>query len=226
MSDSILTAATGSGILSALTPPDQNRLASLLVTRTFGPNQAVFLKGDEGQGLYIIRNGRIKICADDREGKELVFTYLSSGDLLGEIAILDGLPRSATAIAVTRANTFYLDRRDFLEFLKTSPQACIDIIIGLCKNLRRVSAQLEEVSFLDVSGRIARNLISLSAREQSSPVCAITQEELAGVVGASRAMVNKILNSFVDLGFIALARKKITIVDERELARIANYDRG
>jgi CRP/FNR family cyclic AMP-dependent transcriptional regulator len=225
MADSILKAATGMGILGALTSSDQNRLAALLRSRAFSPDETIFLKGDEGQGLYLIRSGRIKICTDDREGRELIFTYLSSGDMLGEIAVLDGLPRSATAIAATRVNAFYLDRRDFLEFLRTSPQACIDIIVNLCKNLRRVSTQLEELSFLDVSGRIAKNLISLCAGEQSS-VCYISQEELARVVGASRVMVNKILNSFVELGFIALARKKIIVVDGSELGRIANYDRA
>jgi CRP/FNR family transcriptional regulator, cyclic AMP receptor protein len=221
----ILRSTTGIGILSALAPSDQDRLASLLLTRAFGPNETIFLKGDEGRGLYFVRNGRIKICVNDCDGKELIFTYLSAGDLLGEIAILDGLPRSAGAVAVTRVETFYLDRRDFLDFLKSSPQACIDIIVSLCKDLRRVSAHLEEVSFLDVSGRIARKLISLSAGERSSSVCSISQDELARVVGSSRVMANKILNSFVDLGFISLARKRITVVNEHELSRIADYDR-
>jgi CRP/FNR family cyclic AMP-dependent transcriptional regulator len=226
MSNSMLTALTGTGIFGAIASPDQQRLASLLRNRSFSPNETIFMQGDEGHGLYLIRSGRIKICADDWQGNELIFTYLSSGDLLGEIAILDGLPRSATAIAVTHTNTFYLDRKEFLNFLQTSPQACIDIIVSLCKSLRRVSTHLEEVSFLDVSGRVARNLISMSPKEPFPSICAISQEELARVVGASRVMVNKILKSFVDLGFIAVARKKITIINERELNRIGNYNLG
>jgi CRP/FNR family transcriptional regulator, cyclic AMP receptor protein len=226
MSDSMLTALTGTGIIGAIASPDQQRLASLLRNKSFSPNETIFMQGDEGHGLYLIRSGRIKICADDWQGNELIFTYLSSGDLLGEIAILDGLPRSATAIAVTQTNTFYLDRKDFLKFLQTSPQACIDIIISLCKSLRRVSTHLEEVSFLDVSGRLARNLITMSSMQQAPSICAISQEELARVVGASRVMVNKILKSFVDLGFVAVARRKITILNEYELNRIGNYNLG
>ena len=226
MNDSMLTALSGIGIFKALASPDLLRLTSLFRTKSFGPNETIFVQGDEGQGLYLIRSGRIKICTNDRQGNELIFTYLSSGDILGEIAILDGLPRSATAIAITHTNTFYLDRYDFLEFLKTSPQACIDIIISLCNSLRRVSTHLEEVSFLDVSGRIARNLISMSSKEELLQSCDISQEELGNVVGASRVIVNKILNSFVDLGYIEMARKKITILNEHELNRIGNYDLG
>jgi CRP/FNR family cyclic AMP-dependent transcriptional regulator len=224
MSDSILAALTEIGIFKTLADPDRQRLSSFLRKKSFDPNQTIFTQGETGCGLYLIRKGRVKICADDWQGNELIFTYLSSGDTLGEIAILDGLPRSATAVAITPTDTLYLDRTDFLEFLKTSPEACIDIIISLCKSMRRVSIHLEEISFLDVSGRIARNLISITSKEKPYSTCAVSQEELANMVGASRVAVNKILNSFVDLGFIQLARKKITILNEHELKRIGNYD--
>jgi CRP-like cAMP-binding protein len=147
------------------------------------------------------------------------------------MAILDGKPRSATAIAVETTETLYLERIIFLEFLITSPQACIGIIGMLCQRLRRVSTQMEEVTFLDVSGRIARNLIEMakgnspkiSITERAS-TCTISQEELARIIGASRVMVNKVLNSFMDLGLISIARKKLTILNEFELNRIACYD--
>ncbi len=221
----------GYDILSALESTDQERLKSLFKPRSFRQNEVIFLKGDSGFGLYLIRSGKVKICVVDHQGIELIFTFLSKGDLLGDMAILDGKPRSATAIAVENTNTLYLDRREFLEFLKTSPRACIGIITMLCQRLRRLSTQLEEISFLDVSGRIARNLLEMvkndpldSLRREHSLTCAITQEELAKVIGASRVMVNKILNSFVDLGLISLARKRITILKADELNRIACYD--
>lgn len=224
MTDNILLALTRIGIFGALTPSDQRRLASLLKEKSFSPNQTIFIQGEEGRGLYLIRTGKIKICANDRQGNELIFSFLTSRDILGEIAILDGLPRSATAIAVTQTNTYYLDRKDFLEFLETSPRVCFVIIANLCKSLRRVSTHLEEVSFLDVSGRVARNLLTLAAKDSLQTMCIISQEELAKVVGASRVIVNKILNSFVELGFITLARKKIIILNEHELDRIGSYN--
>jgi CRP/FNR family cyclic AMP-dependent transcriptional regulator len=218
-------------IFSALDAPDRERLASLLRPRSFKKNEIIFLKGDSGFGLYLIRSGKVKICAIDRRGVELIFTFLSRGDMLGEMAILDGKPRSATAIAVENTDTLYLDRGEFLEFLKASPQACIGIIEMLCQRMRRVSTQLEELSFLDVSSRLARSLMEMTKntspnaleREQSF-TCTISQEELAKIVGASRVMVNKVLNSFVDLGFVSIGRKRLTILNIHELNRIACYD--
>ena len=217
-------------IFNSLDITNRERLISLLRPRSFHQGEVIFLKGDPGQGLYLISNGRVKICVVDRQGDELVFTFLGKGDLLGDLAVIDGKPRSATAIAMENTDTLYLDRHDFLNFLGSSPQACLDIINMLCQRLRRLSGQLEEISFLDVAGRIARNLISLtknSAPVKGSPTimtCSITQEELARVIGASREMVNKILNSFVDMHLISIARKKLIILNSNELSRIANYD--
>jgi len=121
MSNSMLTALTEIGIFGALASPDLQQLASLLREKSFIPNQTIFIQGEEGQGLYLIRSGRVKICANDRLGNELIFTYLSSGDLLGEIAILDGLPRSATAIAVTYTIHFIWIEEIFWNFSNLSP---------------------------------------------------------------------------------------------------------
>ncbi|MFC1866435.1 Crp/Fnr family transcriptional regulator [Chloroflexota bacterium] len=203
---------------------DQQHLASLLTVKSFNPNEAIFLQGDEGHGLYLIRSGKVKICTYDQQGNELIFGFLSSGDLLGEIALLDGLPRSASVIAIMHTNTLYLYREKFQDFLKSSPQACMDIMVNLCKTLRRLSTRLEEASFLNVSGRVARNLILISLNEEFPQNCIISQEELAKVVGASRVMVNKILNSFCDLGFITQERNKITILNQHELKRIGDYN--
>ena len=222
---------SGYDIFSFLAPSDQERLKSLLRPKTFSKNEIIFLKGDDSFGLYLITSGRVKICVVDRHGVELIFTYLSRGDILGEMAILDGKPRSATAIADESTTVFCLDRRDFLDFLKTSPEASIAIINMLCQRLRRMSTQLEEVSFLDVSGRIARNLMQIthsgsmdSTNKEKLISCDISQEELAKIVGASRVMVNKVLNSFVDQGLLSLARKKLIILNTNELSRIAAYD--
>jgi CRP/FNR family transcriptional regulator, cyclic AMP receptor protein len=220
----------GCDIFSTLKAPDQERLKSLFRLRSFRKNELIFLKGDPGFGLYLIRQGRVKICVVDREGRELIFTFLVKGDLLGELAIFDGKPRSATAIAVEDTDTLYLDREDFLILLNNSPQICLDIINMLCQRLRRLSNQLEEKSFLDVAGRISRHLLSMansnppSMANSGRAASSLTQEELARVIGASREMVNKILNSFVDMHLISIARKKLIILNSNELSRIANYD--
>ncbi len=215
-------------IFSSLDTSNKNKLKSLLHPRSFHKNEVIFLKGDPGIGLYVIHRGRVKICVFDLQGDELIFTFLARGDLLGDLAILDGKPRSAAAIAIEETETLFLDRQEFLEFLGSSTQACLGIIIMLCQRLRRLSGQLEEISFLDVAGRIARNLVSMSRKEASDTgekaVCSITQEELAKIVGASREMVNKVLNSFVDMQLISISRQKLSILDQYQLNRIATYD--
>ncbi len=217
-------------LFNALSLSDRERLRPLFHLRSFSRNEVIFLKGDPGDGLFLICSGRVKICVVDRQGSELVFTFLVKGDLLGELAIIDGKPRSAAAIAVENTATLYLDRKEFLEFLGSSPQACIEILNVLCQRLRRLSGQMEEISFLNVAGRIARNLTatanlaSPSAEYPGSQVYSITQEELARVIGASREMVNKVLNSFVDLGLISITRKKLTLLNVQELNRIAGYE--
>ena len=117
-----------------------------------------------------------------------------------------------------------------MDFLNTSPQASMGIINMLCRRLRRLSAQMEELSFLDVAGRIARHILAMAKMELTASVrqeratCSITQAELAKEIVASREMVNKVLNSFVDLGLITITRKKLSILDTHELNRIASYD--
>jgi CRP/FNR family transcriptional regulator, cyclic AMP receptor protein len=217
-------------IFTALGSLDKDRLRPLFRPRSYQKNETIFIKGEPGNGLWLIRNGRIKICVIDHQGTELIFTFLGKGDLMGDLAIIDGKPRSATAVSVENTDTFYLDRRDFLKFLSTSPQACMDIINMLCQRLRRLSGQLEEMLFLGVAGRIAKNLIKLAEKDlpaKGNPTnvkCSITQEELARLIGASREMVNKVLNSFVDMGLISITRKKLTILNSLELRRLADYD--
>jgi CRP/FNR family transcriptional regulator, cyclic AMP receptor protein len=217
-------------VFSALSPSDRDRLSLLARPRSFAANKTIFLQGEPGSGLYIIQSGRVKICAVAPDGMELIFAFLSRGDLLGELAILDGQPRSATAIAVDNTDTLFIDRKEFMDFLQVSPVACIDIMAMLCRRLRKTDKHLEEISFLDVSSRLARKLGEISAPDSlpdlhQEPIlsCSLSQEELASMVGASRVMVNKILNSFVDMGLITLSRKKITLIDCSKLARIADY---
>ena len=219
------------GIFRSLSPSDRDLLGTILRPRSFTPNEIIFMQGDEGEYLYIIQRGRIKICINDSDGNEIIFAFLADGDILGEMAILDGKPRSATAVAVENTETFYIDRREFIDFLNSSPGVCIEIIGILCNRLRDADKHLEEISVIDVGGRLARKLLEMSVPSADKGLfgepnfaCYMSQEELAKVVGASRVMVNKLLNSFADLGFISIARKQLTILNTQEMNRIARYE--
>ncbi|MBN1190175.1 MAG: Crp/Fnr family transcriptional regulator [Dehalococcoidales bacterium] len=231
MGNASQTALTNVGIFSTLKSSDRERLAQILKPRSFGVNETIFFQQDPGHCLYLIHHGKIKICCVNPEGVELIFAFLSDGDILGEMSILDEKPRSTTAIAVQETETSFIERQDFLDFLQTSPQACIDIISMLCRRLRKTDKHLEEVSFLDVSCRVARKLVELTGNTSLSDssseynlTCGLSQEELARLVGASRVITNKILNSYVDLGLLKLARKKISIINPKQLTLLAHFE--
>jgi CRP/FNR family transcriptional regulator, cyclic AMP receptor protein len=231
MKDNRQTSLSEVGIFSTLSSPDRDRLGQLLKPRSFGASETIFVQQEPGHCLYLVRRGRVKICTVNPEGVELIFAFLSAGDILGEMSILDEKPRSATAVAVEITDTLYIERRAFLDFLQTSPRACIDIIAMLCSRLREADKHLEEISFLDVSCRLARKLTELAVTSSPADLhpeknltCCLSQEELARVVGASRVIVNKILNSYVDLGLITLGRKKISIIDIKQINRIARFE--
>lgn len=217
-------------ILRGLQPSEQEQVKHLARRRLFRPNDVIFQKGDPGDCLHIIQKGRVKICVVDERGAELVFALLSEGDLLGEMAVLDGQPRSATAIAFGETETLCIERGAFLDFLRTSPRASASIISLLCRRLRETDRTLEEIAFLDVAGRLASKLLQMGTSgangppsREHTPTTSITQEELAHLVGASRTMVNKVLNSFADLGYVRMARGATAVLNKAELERIARY---
>jgi CRP/FNR family transcriptional regulator, cyclic AMP receptor protein len=206
-----------SNILDRLSESDQRRLIDLSSTRCFKQDEIIFHQGENGHCLYFIRSGKIKVCSIDRGGSELVISILTSGDLLGEMSVLDGRPRSATAVAIEKTECYCLERFRFLSFLRSSPDTCIGLITMLCEHLRNTDKQLEEITFLDVSSRLARKLLELS-------ICTYTQEELARSIGASRVMVNRVLNNFHTRGLILISRKYIAISDLRRLKLLAGHE--
>jgi CRP/FNR family transcriptional regulator, cyclic AMP receptor protein len=231
MNKEIFDAFRKSDFLRVLRPDDIEHLVCLSKPRSFTPNEVIFRQGDTGYSLYIVTRGRVKICVLDQEGMELIFTFLSSGDILGEMAILDGGKRSATAVAVEQTETIYIDRPDFLSFLSSSPAASLGIISVLSKRLRDTNKHWEEFALMDVASRSARRLLEEIEVEKNgniqkqTDVLYISQEELGRLVGASRVMVNRVLNSLVDSGMIKIGRKKIIVMDKLKLKELARLDR-
>ena len=233
MKQEVNTALQNSAVFSMFSLKDRQHIMTLLKPSLFQPDEIIFQQGEIGNRLYLIQSGRVKVCVLDPEGAELVFAFLSSGDIMGEMAVLDGGPRSATAVAVENTKTLYIERTDFLKFLESSPTASKAMISMLSKRLRETDKHLEELTFLDVAGRIARRLLETpnftspsDPGNKASYTWEIGQEELARMVGASRVMVNKVLNSFVDLKLITLGRKKLTILSQNGLDKIARFDKG
>jgi CRP/FNR family cyclic AMP-dependent transcriptional regulator len=215
-------------IFSGLSDQDLELLADMLQPRTFAKGMIIFHKDSPGQRLYIIESGRVRIFILSESGQEISLNVYGPGDFFGELALFDGLPRSAGAIVMENTVTLTLHRDDFLHLLQEHPKIAMDIIRVLSTRLRYTTMYAESLAFLDVYGRVAAKLIELGERyglesEGIEIELRLTQAELASWVSSSRESVNKVLGAFRDQGLIQLEGQKITILDQRELKRRIIY---
>ena len=150
-------------------------------------------------------------------GDEVILAVLSSGDFCGEMSLLDGLPRSADAVAVEETQIYGLNRKDFFAYVMNNEAAVKAILSALSKRLRKADDFLEDVFFLKVAARLAKKLIELAGsngfreEENGSIKLSVTQKDLAGMIGATRESVNKELRSLREKNLIALSGNAILI---------------
>ena len=180
----------------------------------------IFAKGDPGNSMMAVLKGRVVISAPSPDGRQVVLTVMHEGDLLGEIALLDGNERTADATAAIDCELLVVPRRSLLALLERRPDLCIDLLILLCERLRRTNEQVEDLAFLDLEARIAKVLVRLTEEsggdDQSStkPIgVKISQRALGERVGGSRESVNKHLQDWKRSGIIAIEKGAIVIRD-------------
>lgn len=204
-------------------------IARGLRSRRFRRGEVLFHQGDPGDALFVVLSGAIKIVLPSEEGDEAILTTARPGDFLGELALLDGADRSATAVAIEPTETLVLPRERFRELIGEEPELRDALLAALTAELRRLTTHVGDLHFLDLTGRLAAQLVRL-AREQGlrqpdgtvrldGP---ITQGDLASMVGATRQSVNKLLGAFVDDGLLRQERESIVILDLEGLARASH----
>ncbi|KQT18858.1 transcriptional regulator [Methylobacterium sp. Leaf399] len=209
---------------ASLGPEAVAAIAGLCLTRGFEAGRTLFLKGDPGDALYAIRRGQVRIVAATGDGQRRTLNVLGAGDVFGEVALLDGRPRTATAVVSEAADLFVVRRGDLLALLTRRPELAIQVIELLCARIRWMSEQAEEAAFLPLDRRLVRRLIGLA--EDFGTEIAVSQEDLAGFVGATRESVNRQLQVWKRDGLIALGRGRILIRDADALARLAGPSDG
>jgi len=197
-----------------------DRLAAGTRTRRFRRGEVIFHAGDPGDALFIIISGEVKISLPSEAGDEAIIATLKPGEVFGELALLDGAPRSATASALSATEAVVLPRDRFRELIATEPVVRDALLASLAGELRRLTIHVEELHFLDLTGRVAARLVRLA--EESAPQGAdgtihlrssLTQGELASMVGCTRQSVNKLLGQFADEGLVRLDREGIAVTD-------------
>jgi CRP-like cAMP-binding protein len=185
----------------------------------------LFKEGDEGEHLYVIIDGKLKLGTSSGDGRENLLSILGPGEMFGELSLFDPGPRTSTATAVTDAKLLSLSHEKVIPWLKQNPEVSLQLLTRLSQRLRRTNEAVGDLVFSDVPGRVAKALIDLGDRfGKTTPEGLLvnhdlTQEELAQLVGASRETVNKALADFAGRGWLKLDDRSVLITDVERLSK-------
>ena len=191
-------------LFSGLSSPILDRLVELSATRSLEPNEVMCRKGDEAGQLYGILRGRLKAVGSGADGREVVFVVMGPGEVTGEIALVDGQPRSATIVAIEASELLVLARRDFLALLREDKDAAIQLCQVLASYVRRLSDTVEDAYYHKLPVRLAKKLLILGRQhgEQTAKGLRIgvklSQQEIGEFIGKTREAVNKQLRSWTE----------------------------
>ena len=215
------------GIFSQLSSQDVATLTDKLRRRTFSRSEVIFHQDEPGEQLHLVAEGLVKISIVSPDGRESDIALIQPGDCFGEMSVLDGGMRSATAVAVEPTQTMSLSRDDFLAFLDEHPKVSGQIITLLVKRLRATDTMVGDMVFLDVPTRVAKKLLELvhtqpDHRDDSgNPSVLMGHEELSGLVGTRRETVSRGLINYRKQGVVTTTHRRITINDMEALERLA-----
>jgi CRP-like cAMP-binding protein len=185
----------------------------------------LFAEGDEGDHLYVIVEGKIKLGTSSGDGRENLLSILGPGEMFGELSLFDPNPRTSTATAVTDAKLLSLGQTKLIPWLTENPRVSLNLLASLAQRLRRTNEAVGDLVFSDVPGRVAKALIDLGERfgKQTDEGLLVnhdlTQEELAQLVGASRETVNKALADFAGRNWLKLDGRAVLITDYERLSK-------
>jgi len=198
------------------------RLASYSHSKSVSAGTTIFERGDPGTSLFAVLRGTVKISNQSSDGKDAVLNMIPAGGIFGEIALLDGQPRTADVFAVSDCELMQIDRRDFVPLISQRPEIALKLIEILCSRIRHTSEQVEDMTFLDLPGRLAKTLLWLSEQSGSSAgrKVSITQREIGQIIGMSRESTNKQLREWEEKKWLKLERGGLVILDPRPLAEI------
>jgi CRP-like cAMP-binding protein len=212
----------GHPLFGAIAPELLERLSAYATTRGIARGDTIFAKGDPGNSLYAVCAGTVKISVPSADGKDAVFNLVGQGEIFGEIALLDGQPRTADATAQTDCELMVIERRDFLDLVRSQPEIALKLMEVLCARLRHTSEQVEDVLFLDLPGRLAKILLQLTAKaELPARRVTMTQREIGQMIGMSRESTNKQLRDWEHRNWVRLERGGIVVLKPDALAAVA-----
>jgi CRP-like cAMP-binding protein len=221
-----------SPLFAPLTEPERRAVAEEMREVSYAPGQVIFGRGDAGRDIYLVTGGRVRLSILTAEGRELSFAHAEAGTIFGEIAMLDGGPRTADATAVNKVTALTLSKGAFTRLVECRPHLAEAAIRFLCARVREADQQLEAIALYPIEGRLARFFLATAKQRSAGKApgggkvtidLEMSQSELALLVGASRPKVNAALASLEDSGAIERQDNRVTC-DLDELAAIAGVE--
>ena len=215
-------ALTGVDMFTGLEPEARQRVLTAAVPRTYRKGQLLFVEGDPGESLIILRRGAVAVFRTAPTGERAVLAVLRPPESLGEVSLLDGSARSLSAEAIEDTTALALSRGAFIEVVHASPRLLDAVMRSLGLLVRRLTEQNADHVFLDLPGRVAKTLVRL-AGDSSAPMVTIelNQSQLAEMAGGSRQSVNQAIGSFANRGWLRTEGRRIVVTDLAALRRRA-----
>ena len=203
-------------IFSGLNPTELELLEHHMVTRSFKKNTIIINEGDEASTFFIIITGAIKVFLSNEEGKEIIINAQGPGDHFGELALLDGAPRSASVITTEKSTIGVISKEDFHNVLSRNTDLALNLIRELTRRVRFLSDNVRTLALMDVYGRVAKVLLGMAQEEDGKMVInnRPTQQDIANHIGASREMVARILKDLSTGNYITIDGKRLIINDK------------
>lgn len=222
--DDILSRAP---LFEALDSESAAELRTIVTEVRLSRGQRLFAEGDEGDRLFVVLDGKIKLTRMASDGRENLVSVLGPGEMFGELSLFDPRPRTMSATAVTETELAALAHAALRPWLTSRPQVAMHLLGALARRLRRTNEVMADLVFTDVPGRVAKALLDLSDRfgqQQDDGIHVhhdLTQEELAQLVGASRETVNKALADFAGRGWLQISARSVVIKEPERMRRRA-----
>lgn len=217
-------------LLSQMSTVDLSQLAAFSHLTSFKSGASIFRQGDTDTDLMIVVSGRIRLSATSSDGRELLVNVVENGHMFGEIAVIDGNPRSYDATAVENSEILLVRRGDLLPFLEKRPELCLTFLASLCERLRRSETRVQDSVFLGAGPRLARQLLNfakLNGRPDGASIIIefISQTDFANALGVSRETINRQLCKWRGEKIISFERRSYKILNLEVLKQIADAER-
>ena len=192
--------------------------AELTREQRFAKGALIVTEGDADDALFVVRSGEVKVVPVGDDGREVILNVLAVGDHFGELALIDGRPRSAHVVATQASSLLVLRRADFRRQVEQSPAVAWGLMVELSRRLRQADGTIGSLVMLDVPGRVAKVLLEhATPGEPATLIKQLTHQTMAQMIGASRETVSRAMAEFQDKGIISVQRRIVTVTDRRAL---------